>query len=91
VESEALFVVTPPPSVGGIGSLCCGGAPPQGLCNAPHDSGMCWKQFVMCLEDTWFVAVFHSTSMHEATRTVSEGDSDTGVGEIKFFLKASHS
>ena len=20
--------------------------------NAPHDSGMCWKQFMMCLEDT---------------------------------------
>ena len=37
VESEALFVVVPP----------------QGLCNAPHDSGLCWKQFMMCLEDTY--------------------------------------
>ena len=46
------------------GPICCG-APPQGLCNAPHDSGMCWKQFMMCLEDTWFVAEFHSTPMHD--------------------------
>ena len=45
------------------GPLCCS-APPQGLCNAPHDSGMCWKQFMMCLEDTWFVAAFYSTPMH---------------------------
>ena len=29
------------------GPLCCG-APPQGLCKAPHDPGMCWKQFMMC-------------------------------------------
>ena len=29
-ESEALFVVVPPP---------------QGLCKAPHDPGNCWKQF----------------------------------------------
>jgi len=28
-------------------------AGPKGLCNAPHDPGMCWKQFMMCLEDTW--------------------------------------
>ena len=59
-----------PPQLGGCvcgvrGPLCCG-APPQGLCNAPHDSGMCWKQqFIMCLEDTWFVAAFHSTPMHD--------------------------
>ena len=25
----------------------------------------CWKQFMMCLEDTWFVAAFHSTPMHD--------------------------
>ncbi len=24
---------------------------PQGLCKAPHDSGVCWKQFAMLLED----------------------------------------
>ena len=36
---------------------------PAGAVNAPHDSGMCWKQFMMCLEDTWFVAAFHSTPM----------------------------
>ena len=46
------------------GTLCCG-APPQGLSNAPHDSGMCWKQFMMRLEDTWFVAAFHSNPMHD--------------------------
>ena len=46
------------------GPLCCG-APPQELCKAPHDSGMCWKQFMMCLEATWFVAAFHSTPMHD--------------------------
>ena len=43
------------------GPLCCG-APP---CNAPHDPGMCWKQFMMCLEGTWFVAAFHSAPMHD--------------------------
>ena len=26
---------------------------------------MYWKQFMMCLEDTWFVAAFHSTPMHD--------------------------
>ena len=46
------------------GPLCCG-APPQGLSNAPHDPGMCWKQFMMSLEDTWFVAAFHSNPMHD--------------------------
>ena len=30
------------------GPPCCG-APPQGLCKAPHDSGICWKQFMMRL------------------------------------------
>ena len=48
------------------GTLCCG-APPQGLSNAPHESGMCWKQFMMRLEGTWFVAAFHSTPMHDPT------------------------
>ena len=41
------------------------GVKPIRACNAPHDSGMCWKQFMMCLEDTWFVAAFHSTPMHD--------------------------
>ena len=49
---------------GARGPLCCG-APPQGLCKAPHDPGICWKQFMMRLEDTWFVAAFHSTPMHD--------------------------
>ena len=40
VESEAFFVVV---------------APPQGLRKAPHGSCICWKQFMMCLEVTWFV------------------------------------
>jgi hypothetical protein len=35
------------------------------LCKAPHDSGMCWKQFMMYLEGTWFVAALHSTPMHD--------------------------
>ena len=26
---------------------------------------MCSKQFMMCLEDTWFVAAFYSTPMHD--------------------------
>ena len=26
------------------------------LRKAPHGSGICWKQLVMCLEGTWFVA-----------------------------------
>ena len=33
---------------------------PEGLCNAPHDPVMCWKQFMMCLEDTWFVTMLPS-------------------------------
>ena len=43
------------------GPLCCG-APPQGLCNAPHDSGMCWKQFMMCLEGR-ILALAHISSL----------------------------
>ena len=35
--------------------LC--GAPSQGLCKAPHDSGVRWKQFM--IHDS--VLVFHST------------------------------
>ena len=27
--------------------------------------GACWKQFMMCLEATWFVAASHSTPMHD--------------------------
>ena len=35
-------------------------APPRGGCAmAPRDSGMCLKQFVMCLEEVWFVAMIH--------------------------------
>ena len=35
--------------VGGCGPLCCG-APPQGLCNAPHDSASSrpWLYFLWC-------------------------------------------
>ena len=40
-------------------SLC--GAPPQGLCKAPHDSGVCWKQFMMLLEE---VLVCGGVSFH---------------------------
>jgi len=30
-------------------------APPRGgFAMAPRDSGMCWKQFMMCLEEVWF-------------------------------------
>ena len=34
---------------GVVTSLCliCCGAPPQGMCKAPRDSGICWKQFTM--------------------------------------------
>ena len=52
VESEAFFVVVLPRR--GCARL-----------KAPHDSGMCWKQFMMYLEDAWFVAAFHSTPMHD--------------------------
>ena len=57
--------VKPVRSCCGIRGLLCCGAPPQGLCKAPHDSGICWKQFTVCLGDTWFVAAFHSTPMHD--------------------------
>ena len=52
------------PCCGVRGLLCCG-APPRGSCKVPHDSDICWKQFMMCLEATWFVAAFHSTPMHD--------------------------
>ena len=35
------------------------GAPPQGLCKAPRDSGMCLKRFMICLEEIRFVVVVH--------------------------------
>ena len=37
------------------------GAPPRGLCKAPHDSGVCWKQFMMLLEE---VLVCGGVSFH---------------------------
>ena len=46
-------------------------APPRGgFAMAPRDSGMCWKQFMMCLEEVWFVAMIHLrffnlTPMHQ--------------------------
>ena len=44
-------------------------APPRGGCAmAPRDSGMCWKQFMMCLEDIQFVAGVHSPPMHDPGR-----------------------
>ena len=65
VESEALFVVVLPELELELIHAHMAQKPPQGLCNAPHDSGMCWKQFMMCLGDTWFVAAFHSIPMHD--------------------------
>ena len=44
-------------------------APPRGGCAmAPRDSGMCWKQFMMCLEEIQFVAGVHSPPMHDPSR-----------------------
>ena len=44
-------------------------APPRGGCAmAPRDSGMCWKQFMMCLEEIQFVAGVHSPPMHDPGR-----------------------
>ena len=31
----------------------CAQSPPRELCMAPHDSGLCWKHFTMCLEGLW--------------------------------------
>ena len=36
--------------------------PPQGLCKAPHDSGVCWKQFMMMLQEE--VLVCGGVSFH---------------------------
>ncbi len=49
--NEEAWVVKPVGRVcGEMLSLCfVRGAPPQGLCKAPHDSGVCWKQFIMLL------------------------------------------
>ena len=42
-------------------------APPRGgFAMAPRDSGMCWKQFMMCLEEVWFVAMIHLRFMPAA-------------------------
>ena len=38
---------------------------PQGLCKTPHDTGICWKQFMMRLGNTGFIAALHSTPMHD--------------------------
>jgi hypothetical protein len=47
------------------------GAPPQGLCKAPHDSGVCWKQLMMLLEE---VLVCGGISFHPpCTSRVAEG------------------
>ena len=44
-------------------------APPRGGCAmAPRDSGMCWKQFMMCLEEIQFLAGVHSPPMHDPGR-----------------------
>ena len=32
---------------------------------APRDSGMCWKQFMMCLEEIQFAVGVHSHPMHD--------------------------
>ena len=37
-----------------------------GRCGCLKPIRACWKQFMMCLEGTWFVAAFHSTPMHDA-------------------------
>ena len=47
------------------------GAPQQGLCKAPHDSGVCWKQFTMLLEE---VSVCDGVSFDSpCTSRVDEG------------------
>ena len=44
-------------------------APPRGGCAmAPRDSGMCWKQFMMCLEEIQFAVGVHSPPMHDPGR-----------------------
>ena len=44
-------------------------ASPRGGCAmAPRDSGRCWKQFMMCLEEIQFVAGVHSPPMHDPGR-----------------------
>ena len=59
---------------GVVGSAFFLVAPPRGGCAmAPRDSGMCWKQFMMCLEEVWFVAMIHLrffnlTPMHDPGR-----------------------
>jgi len=49
VESESLFVVV----------LRRRG------CAMHRMTPVCWKQFMMRLEDTWFVAAFFFTPMHD--------------------------
>ncbi len=44
-------------------SLC--GAPPRGLYKAPHDFGVCWKQFMMLLKG---VSVCGGVSFHPPAR-----------------------
>ncbi len=50
-------------------SLCS--APPQGLRKAPHDSGVCWKQFVMLPEEVG-TALLYCTALPKSLCLVDE-------------------
>ena len=50
VVGSAFFLVAPPRGGGAM---------------APRDSGMRWKQFMMCLEEIQFVVGVHSPPMHD--------------------------
>ena len=66
-------------------------APPRGGCAmAPRDSGMCWKQFMMCLEDIQFVAGVHSPPMHDpGRRRISRPCDGSASGRVPVYYLVS--
>ena len=55
--------------------------------NAPRDSGMCWKQFMICLEDTWLVVAFHSNPMHDPGLREVQRPARVCVCNLKLYRK----
>ena len=54
------------------------GAPPRGLCKAPHDPGFCWKQFV---RGPFVVVVGERAGVHG--RLCGAGGTTAVEGEVR--------
>ena len=49
----------------------------------------CLKQFMMCLEATWFVAAFHSTPMHDPGPESSDVQFGSACARVPVYNPAS--